>query len=418
MSEDGRVVFLRFLSEGAEVRLYDAASGNTTTLALGWSPIINAAGTKVAFVNLANELATVDTQTGETTTHFVGAINDLLSITADGGRVAFISPRGDRQHPQAVVIDVATGQETQVSDSTSSSVSGVAMSGDGARVVWTEDDNFVKLFDASSGVRRDLGVGSRPAITKDGATVAYINDWGTELRLVDVATGNERVLMTSDRGFSSPTFSANGQRIVFLSSSDLVGANADFDTEVFVADVVSGTVSQVTDSTGNYALPTVGINGDGSQVAFADSRPLTEPNPEGNFEIFLATCTSPVLPYNFGGFEAPLLADGSASFKQGANGRTVPVKFQLRRDGQIVSTATASIAVHKVLDTATGSVDMTDLTLDAGQSNASSGWFRFDPETERYVFNVSTRNMSGPSTYQVQVTLDDHTVHRVNISLR
>ena len=206
---------------------------------------------------------------------------------------------------------------------------------------------------------------------------------------------------------------------MFLSSSDLVGANPDFDFEVFVVDVVSGAVSQVTDSTGNYAMPTLGINGDGRQIAFADSRPLTEPNPEGNFEIFLATCTSPaVVRYEFGGFEAPLLADGSASFKQGANGRTVPVKFQLRRDGEIVSTATASIAVHKVLDTATGSVDMTDLTLDAGQSSASSGWFRFDPETEHYVFNLSTRNMSGPSTYQIQVTLDDQTVHTVNISLR
>jgi hypothetical protein len=118
------------------------------------------------------------------------------------------------------------------------------------------------------------------------------------------------------------------------------------------------------------------------------------------------------------GFEAPLLADGSASFKQGGNGRTVPVKFQLRRDSQIVSTAAASIAVHKVLDTATGSVDMTDLSLDAGQSSSSSGWFRFDPETERYIFNLSTRNMSGPSTYQIQVTLDDHSVHTVNISLR
>jgi len=277
----------------------------------------------------------------------------------------------------------------------------------------------VKLFDASSGGRRDLGVGNRPAITKDGATVAYINDWGTELRLVDVATGRERVLTTSDRGFSSPTFSANGQRIVFLSSGDLVGANPDLDVELFVVDVASGTVSQVTNSTGNNAVPTVGISGDGSQVTFPDFRSLTDPNPESNFEMFLATCTPlAVVPYDFGGFEAPLLADGSASFKRGAIGRTVPVKFQLRRGGQIVSTAAASIAVHKVLDTATGSVDMTDLTLEAWQSSTSNGSFRFDPETERYVFNLSTRGMSAPSTYQIQVTLDDHTVHTINMSLR
>ena len=189
--------------------------------------------------------------------------------------------------------------------------------------------------------------------------------------------------------------------------------------ELFVVDVASGSVSQVTNGTGNNAVPTVGISGDGRQVAFPDYRPLTGPNPEGNFEMFIATCAPPqIAPYDFGGFESPLLGDGSASFKKGANGRTVPVKFQLRRDGIIVTTAAASIAVHKVLDTATGTVDMTDLTADAGQSSQNSGWFRFDAETERYVFNLSTRNMSAPATYRIQVTLDDSSVYTVNFSLR
>ena len=280
------------------------SSGNTTTLALGWSPIINAAGTKVAFVNLANELAVVDTETGETTSFVVGPLYDLPSISADGTRVAFIAPRGEQQLLQALVINVATGEETQVSDSVSYNLSGIALSGDGLRVVWSEDYLSLKLFDVTTGERRDLGVGNRPAISKDGATVAYINDWGTELRLVDVGSGAQRVLLISDRGFSVPAFSANGQRIVFLSSGDLVGANPDLDVELYVADVASGSVTQVTNSTGNNAVPTVGISGDGSLIAFPDFRPLTGPNPEGNFEMFIATCTqSEVVPYDFGGFE-------------------------------------------------------------------------------------------------------------------
>lgn len=419
MSEDGqRVVFLRFVPDGAEVRLFDASSGITATLGLGFSPILNAAGTKVAYVNLANELAVVDTQTGDTSTFWVGPINDLLSITADGSRVGFISPRGEQQLPQVVVIDVATGIETQISESTSSAVNVVAMSGDGSKVLWVEDYMFIKMFDLASGQQRDLATGFWPAITKDGSTVAYINDLGTELRLIDVASGVQRTLVTSDRGFSLPTFSANGQRIVVFSSGDLVGTNPDLDPELFVIDVESGQVSQVTQGTGNNAVPTVGISGDGSQVAFPDFRPLTGPNPEGNFEVFIGTCTvAEVVPYQFDGFESPLLNDGSASFKNG-NGRTIPVAFQLRRDGAIVSTATASIAVHKLLDAATGSVDMTDLTLDAGQSNANSGWFRFDPQSARYVFNLSTKAMSAPATYRIQVTLDDHTLHTVDFSLR
>ena len=61
---------------------------------------------------------------------------------------------------------------------------------------------------------------------------------------------------------------------------------------------------------------------------------------------------------------------------------------------------------------------MTDLTADAGQSSSNSGWFQFDSENERYIFNLSTKNMSAPATYRIQVTLDDGTVHTVNFSLR
>jgi hypothetical protein len=168
---------------------------------------------------------------------------------------------------------------------------------------------------------------------------------------------------------------------VVLSSGDIIGSNPDLDVELFVVDVGTGSVAQVTSGSGNFSMPIPGINGDGTRVAFADGRPLTGPNPEGNFEVFVATCgENTVVPYDFGGFESPLLVDGSVSFRKGANGRTLPVAFQLRRDGEIVATATASMVVHKVLDEATGTTDMTDLTTDAGQSNVDCGWFRYDSQ--------------------------------------
>lgn len=60
------------------------------------------------------------------------------------------------------------------------------------------------------------------------------------LRLLDVESGVERVLVTSDRGFGTPAFSSDGRRLVFLSGGDIVGATADLDWEVFVVDVSSG----------------------------------------------------------------------------------------------------------------------------------------------------------------------------------
>ena len=220
MSEDGRESCIcdSFRRRSAPLR---RSLGDTTTLGFGWSPIINAAGTKVAFVTLANDLAVADTQTGETTSFSVGPILDLLAITADGSRVGFISPRGDQQSPQVVLMDVATGMESQVSEATSSAVNGVAFSGDGSRVVWVEDYMFVKMFDSATGERRDLATGYSPAITKDGGTVAYISIMGTELSHLTSRPTTSAVYQRPR--CRHPTFAANGQRMVFLSSSDLVG---------------------------------------------------------------------------------------------------------------------------------------------------------------------------------------------------
>jgi hypothetical protein len=60
--------------------------------------------------------------------------------------------------------------------------------------------------------------------------------------LLDIDSGVGRGLATGDRGLGFPVSSSNGQRLVFTSSSDLVGGNADLDTEVFVVDVASGSV--------------------------------------------------------------------------------------------------------------------------------------------------------------------------------
>ena len=123
-------------------------------------------------------------------------------------------------------------------------------------------------------------------------------------------------------------------------------------------------------------------------------------------------------PYEFGGFEAPLVADGSASIRKGTKGRTIPVAFQLRRAGEIVTRALASLTVQHVLDTATGTIDITDLTTDAGQSSGNSGWFRYDPQTERYVFSLSTKDLPAPGTYRIRISLDDRSTYTVDFSLR
>lgn len=122
--------------------------------------------------------------------------------------------------------------------------------------------------------------------------------------------------------------------------------------------------------------------------------------------------------YQFGGFLAPLLPDGSASIQQSNGGRTIPVKFQLLWKGQLTGAAVATIAVNKILDAATGTVDTTNLTQASGQSADSGNQFRYDASSQQYVFNLSTKGWSAPGTYRIYVTLSDGTTYTVDFSLR
>ncbi len=96
--------------------------------------------------------------------------------------------------------------------------------------------------------------------------------------------------------------SDDGKRVVFESVGDYTGQNADGNTEVFVIDVDSGTIIQLT-NTANVTDPadstkiliTIScsspiISGDGTQIVFLSNAPLTAaPNADGNFEVFRAT---------------------------------------------------------------------------------------------------------------------------------
>jgi hypothetical protein len=121
--------------------------------------------------------------------------------------------------------------------------------------------------------------------------------------------------------------------------------------------------------------------------------------------------------YTFNGFEPPLLADGSASIQQNNAGRTIPVKFTLTWHGQPVTDATATIAVYKVLDSATGTVDTTSLTEDAGAANDNDNQFRH-AGNGRYIFNLSTTGWPDQATYRLVVTLSDGGAYWVDFSLR
>jgi hypothetical protein len=132
-----------------------------------------------------------------------------------------------------------------------------------------------------------------------------------------------------------------------------------------------------------------------------------------------ATASSHVqVVYAFGGFQKPLLPDGSAVVRQSNTGRTIPIKFRLTCGGADVSAASATLRVFKLVDAATGTVDVTEFAQDAGAANDHGDRFRYDSTDRQYVYNLSTVGLAAPATYRIVVTLDDGTRQTVQFSLR
>ena len=306
LSGDGQSVsMVRFNANGwLPIELVNVDTQTARTVAYGWYPVLTADGTQIAFITDNNDLALLELSSQQTRTFAIGPLDPEFAISADGNRVAFVSYRndlvpGDRNPMylrQVFVLDVPTGTIRQVSNldgHSAYSVYGVALSGNGRRIAWHEDWMNVTVFDLVSNQVVDVRQSySPPALNGDGTRMVYVAGGGTELRLVDLASGGDRVIATADRGFGEARISADGSRVAFQSGSDLVGSNPDLDWEMFVLEIASGRLTQLTHGTGNYGGFRPSISGNGRRIAFNDERPLVGPNPEGNAEVFVATCTT------------------------------------------------------------------------------------------------------------------------------
>jgi len=113
--------------------------------------------------------------------------------------------------------------------------------------------------------------------------------------LFDTATDTTTQLTNSVGGGEgigsfAPSISADGNRIAFHSNRDLTGSNGDANSEIFLVDTTSGTLAQITTTTGgqpSLESYSAAISGDGSRIAFSSGRDLAGSNPDGSLEIFL-----------------------------------------------------------------------------------------------------------------------------------
>ncbi len=138
-------------------------------------------------------------------------------------------------------------------------------------------------------------VGNQVVFFSDRDLIGQNPDSNFEIFLYDVPSDMLFQVTNTDRGYSIlPSLSGNGQYIAFASDRDFTGGNGDGNTEIFRAQILGGgvfTFTQVTDSTGGVNdVPR--INQDGTRIAFISNQSYAVENPASNFdnnrEVFLA----------------------------------------------------------------------------------------------------------------------------------
>jgi len=300
MSADGtRIAFLSNLDLAGqnadgnqEVFLYTATTGaftqvtNTTGFSFTSAPAISGDGGWVAFTTNADltganadgnaELFRYNTATGAMTqvTNTTGGdffANQTPTISEDGSRIAFTSTRdlvpavGNADgNAELFLWTSGTGTFTQATKTTGGDFTAVlcpAISADGNRVAFLSDRDLV------------------PGRNADGGADYFLYDVGTIFftQLTDIPGPGGM--------FSPPKVDADGSRVVFSTSRDLTGGNADGNREVFLYDASTG-LSQVTDTVDTDSFASA-ISADGTRISLASTADLTGANADGNQEVFL-----------------------------------------------------------------------------------------------------------------------------------
>jgi dipeptidyl aminopeptidase/acylaminoacyl peptidase len=133
---------------------------------------------------------------------------------------------------------------------------------------------------------------STPRISPDGKSIALVvtradleqNKWIPELDLVDVASGERRVLSRDRKGISSPSWSPSGDRLAFLATD---GTGKDARTQIFVLPLGGGEAQKVTASRTDVQHFSWRPDGEAFAYAAEDERPDKAEREKGNdlFEV-------------------------------------------------------------------------------------------------------------------------------------
>lgn len=204
-----------------------------------------------------------------------------------------------------------------------------AISHDGSRIVVQTDNTGMRLFNtATNGLSGVVvaGNGSTFSISGDGTRIARAGFNGSS-SVIDLSTNTTTAVTPNGAGFNlRPDISANGRYVAYTANYNPLGSNADGSGEVFLFDTQTSLVRQLTQAAGGV-FDSASISADGSRVAFSSTANLLGSNADGNQEIFVYDVFEDSLLQvtntqgnNFFSVESELSADGRwLAFSSSAN---------------------------------------------------------------------------------------------------
>ena len=242
------------------------------------------------------------------------------SVSDDGDFIAFrsefsINGGNPENNNEIYLYNVNTGVITQITTTMTGESYGPSISADGTYISFeseadisglnpemnrdmflfnTSFSSFTNLTNATSG---DSFNGK---ISSDGQYVAFVSRSpltplfisGNQVYVVNTTTGAITQITNVDGNGSFPSPNADGSIISFDFGGNLNGGNPEGNKEVYVYDMSNGVITQITQqTTGDSDDPS--INGNGSLIAFESNANINGGNPNGEEEIYLATCFIP-----------------------------------------------------------------------------------------------------------------------------
>jgi len=340
-----------------EIFTYDVSSGWLTqvTCSTDWGaadPDISADGEWVAFASEGDhtgrnpdgnrEIFLYQWSTGAViqVTETVGVDSSRPHLNGDGSRLAFISeadlagtnPDGNKElfytdnegQTYIQVTDTEGGLRSPNTPAMNYLGDRIAFSskndftgenGDRNKEVFVYDipsGTFIQATDGTDGCSSSVPSGNGPVFDLSGDLLVLMSDCdfngdnpdgGFEACVADLKTGTVEQITQSSEDTYGMSISGDGLLVAAWSrGGNFVGENDDGSSEVFVFDRSSRTFTQLTNGPADTNSYEGSLNVDGTCIGFSSGGNFDGSNPEGNNEPYLASCTTVLEP--------PVVANG------------------------------------------------------------------------------------------------------------